>query len=292
MKKYILLIFLIIVLSGALIAQIILFGNNPTSPEVSTDNSVAQVGISATATPTTSPTATTTPNPTITVTEIATATPTVVPTTYATAPKEITRGNTSKKQMIFTFDCGSSDLSGEKILQVAKDNNVKVTFFVTGQFAGKYSALVKKMADAGHDIYNHSYTHPHFPQISDELVKDELNRTEELVKSLTGKSTKPYFRLPYGDHGNPPSRVWNIAYSQGYQSVFWSVDALDWNAGKQWNGSLVDASFVKKRIYDKIGNGTIVLMHVGDSLTGEVLNEVFTKVQADGYKIVPLSKGL
>ena len=76
-----------------------------------------------------------------------------------------------------------------------------------------------------------------------------------------------------------------IAKGQGYQSVFWTLDALDWMADKSEDE-------VKNRIYSNLKNGAIILMHVGDTITGNILDEVFTKIENDGYKIVSLTEGL
>jgi peptidoglycan-N-acetylglucosamine deacetylase len=71
----------------------------------------------------------------------------------------------------------------------------------------------------------------------------------------------------------------------GWQSVYWTLDALDWEPGKT-------AEQVKQRIYSNLKNGAIILMHVGDDITGNIIDEVFTYVENQGYKIINLSEGL
>lgn len=195
---------------------------------------------------------------------------------------EISRGNPNKKQIIFTFDGGAGMNSGPKILEIAKKHNVKVTFFVTGKFIEKYPKATKQIALDGHEIFNHTYSHPYLTKISDEQIIEEFAKTEKIINDLTDKSTKPYFRPPYGDRNK---HVIDFAASLGYQSVYWTLDALDWMPDKT-------AEFVKTRIESNLKNGAIILMHTGDDITGQILDEVFTYIENQGYKIVSLTEGI
>lgn len=208
--------------------------------------------------------------------EIATSSPPFV------VKGEISGGNPAKKQIIFTFDGGASNVSVQKILETAKKHSVKLTFFVTAKFVEQNPEPIKKIAQEGHEIFNHTYSHPHLTQLTDGQIREELKKCDDVVYNLTGKNTKPYFRPPYGDRDQ---RVLKIAQEEGYQSVYWSTDALDWMAGRT-------AEQVKERIYSNLKPGAIILMHVGDDITGNVLDEVFTYIENQGYKIVSLTEGL
>jgi len=208
--------------------------------------------------------------------EISTSTPPFV------VKGEISRGNPAKKQIIFTFDAGAGINSAQKILEIAASHNVKVTFFCTGKFAQNNSELIKQIAQEGHEIFNHTYSHPHLTQITDEQIIEELDKAEQILSSLTGKTAKPYFRPPYGDRN---AHVLEVAKQEGYQSVFWSLDALDWMVDKT-------EEQVKERIYTNLKPGAIILMHVGDNITGDILDEVFTYIEDQDYKIVSLTEGL
>lgn len=208
--------------------------------------------------------------------EIATSTPFI-------APKgEVSRGNTDKKQLIFTFDCGSGINSAEKILDTAKKHNLKLTFFATGKFAEKYPDTIKQITTNGHEIFNHTYSHPRLTEIPDEEIKNELEKSDKIISDLTSKTTKPLFRPPYGARNQ---HVLDIAKEIGFYSIYWTFDALDWMPDKT-------AEQVKAQIYSKISPGAIILMHVGDDITGNILDEIFTKVENEGYKITNLSEGL
>lgn len=215
----------------------------------------------------------------------ATTTEPEVATTSAlfVAPKgEITRGNPNKKQIIFTFDCGSGINSADKILEATQKHNLKLTLFTTGKFAEQNPEVIKKFATGGHEIFNHTYSHPHLTQITDEQIKEELEKADEIINALTGTTTKPFFRSPYGDRNQ---HVLKIASSAGFQSVCWTTDALDWMTDR------TDTQ-TKERIYSSLKNGEIILMHVGDDITGNILDEVFTYIERQGYKITSLSEGL
>ena len=217
------------------------------------------------------------------VTEVTNAATNTV-ATFTGTPPEITKGDTTKKQVVFTFDAGSGTQSAQQILDTLKKYHLTATFFMTGKWMEKNEELVKKVSDAGYEIHNHTYSHPHLTQITDQEIIDELKKTEEIFKNLTGKSTKPYFRAPYGERN---AHVLEIAAQQGYQSAYWTVDALDWQESEGMTAERVTA-----RIMSKLAPGVIYLMHVGDTLTGQILENVIKQIKNKEYDIVPLSQSL
>jgi peptidoglycan/xylan/chitin deacetylase (PgdA/CDA1 family) len=197
---------------------------------------------------------------------------------------EIVRGDRSKMNIIFTFDGGSTNISGEKILDVLARHNMQTSFFLTGDFVAKYPNLVKRMALEGHEIYNHTQNHPHLTLISDHSIVSELDSMENELQNLIGSSSKPYFRPPYGDRDR---RVLDIAYGAGYRSVLWTVDALDWQESE---GRI--ASEVRNIILSSLAPGNIYLLHLGDNISGNLLEEMINEISKKGYKIVSLKQGL
>ncbi len=211
--------------------------------------------------------------------------PTATPASEkVTVLPEIVWGNRSKKQVILTFDAGADNNSLIKILETLKKYNLRTTFFLTGKWVEKNPDLTKRIASEGHEIYNHTYSHPHLTQTSDIEIVDEFKRTDRLITNLTGKSTRPYFRPPYGERN---SHVLEVAAKEGYQSVYWTVDALDW---KESEG--ITSEEVKSRIYTNLKPGTIYLLHIGDNITGNILDEVIAHLISEGYSIVSLSEGV
>ena len=197
---------------------------------------------------------------------------------------EIVRGDQNKNQVVFTFDGGAGVQSLQMILDTLKKYGIKGTFFITGKWAEGNPNLVKQISDAGHEIFNHTYDHPHLTQLTDEQIIDELNRAEEIISAITGKSTKPFFRPPFGERD---SRVLAAAEKAGYRSVYWTIDVLDW---KESEGYTAQQS--EQRVLNNLKPGTIYIMHVGDNITGQILDELFINIENKGYSIVPLTKGI
>jgi delta-lactam-biosynthetic de-N-acetylase len=199
-------------------------------------------------------------------------------------PKEITRGDTSKKQIIFTFDGGEGSQSAPAILDVLAKHHVRGTFFLTGIWVTRNPDLVKRMRDEGHEIFNHTYDHPHLPTLDDQQIAKEFEDMNRTVLSLFGSSTKPYFRPPYGDFDH---EVLSAAARVGYRAVMWTIDAGDWMESQGYT-----ESDVRERIFSHTSPGAIILMHIGDTITGSILDDVFTTLELQGYKIVSLTQGL
>lgn len=197
---------------------------------------------------------------------------------------EIVRGDTQKRQVIFTFDGGSGNQSTDKILDILKKNNIQGTFFLTGHWVKKNPVLVKRMIREGHEVFNHTMNHPHLTALNDEQIVHELNFMDANLYMITGSSTHPYFRPPYGDRD---SRVLSVAARNGYRSVYWTVDALDWEESL---GRSAQES--KNLILSTLAPGNIYLMHLGDNITGEILQDVIDEIHAVGYSIVSLTQGL
>ncbi len=219
----------------------------------------------------------------ITGTQAASVVP-AVSVIQAVSQKEIVYADKTKKQVVFTFDGGAGAQSTEEILRILAKHHVKGTFFLTGKFIETYPALVKSIRQAGHEIFNHTYSHPYLTKSSDENIGIELRTMEQRLKDVIGISPKPYFRPPYGDRD---ARVLAAAFKEGYQSVYWSTDALDW---KETSG--ITGAEVTKRILSNLTPGAIYLMHLGDTITGAILDDVFTVIESKGYAIVSLTEAL
>lgn len=181
-----------------------------------------------------------------------------------------------------TFDAGASGQPTPAILDALKAAGVHSTFFLTGQFVDTYPELVRRMAEEGHELANHSNTHPEFPKISQEAARHEIEITEEKVASLTGMTTKPYFRFPYGAR----TQSWvDFVNGEGYLSIFWTVDTLDW---------MSDATIesIRSKVLSKACPGAIVLMHCGSPQEAQALLSLLRDLKSSGYQMVTLSEVL
>lgn len=200
----------------------------------------------------------------------------------AASSKWIMKGNTSSKVVALTFDDGSDGTNIQRILNILSDHNVKATFFLTGSGTADHPQAIKNIAAQGHQLGNHSYSHPDFTKLTAAQIKRELDRTEAIVKSTTGKSTKPIFRAPFGSTN---SAVLQAVGNAGYtHTLHWDIDTIDWRG------------YSKTQVLNKVMNnvvpGSIVLMHTGAGAPGTpaALPEMITKLKAQGYKFVTISQ--
>ena len=186
--------------------------------------------------------------------------------------------DTDKKQVSISFDAAWGDEQTHTLLDILKEHNVKSTFFLVGDWVDKYPDDVKDIYDAGHDIGNHSDTHPHMTEMSTEEQKNQIKACNEKIKEITGKEPK-LFRAPYGDYNNT---VVQSVKSLNMYCVQWDIDSLDWKDPSP--------SEMVNRIVPNLQNGSIILMHNGAKNTPEALPMIIEAVKEEGYEFVPLSK--
>ena len=127
--------------------------------------------------------------------------------------------------------------------------DVKATFFLVGQWVDKYPESVKALSDAGHEIENHSSTHPHLPQCSSEQIRQELEDCNRKIEAITGTAPK-FHRCPYGDYDNNAIRT---IRSIGMEPIQWNVDSLDWKE--------LTAPEITQRVMKNVIPGSIILFH-------------------------------
>jgi peptidoglycan/xylan/chitin deacetylase (PgdA/CDA1 family) len=192
---------------------------------------------------------------------------------------QVASGNKTGRRIALTFDAGAEGAATPAVLDALKNAGLHCTFFVTGQFAKSYPDLVKRMVADGHELGNHSYSHPHFPTLTEEQVAFEISKTEAAVRDLCGLSTKPYFRFPYGSGSNALVEQINAL---GYLGVLWTLDTLD-SMG-------ASAEAILSRVNKGAGPGAIVLMHCGLPETAKILPRVIEDLESQGYQIVSLTE--
>lgn len=206
----------------------------------------------------------------------------VAPLAIAAPSRWIRSSETSDNVIALTIDDGSDGANYAEILRILDKHNVKATFFLTGSGAQNHPARIRDTVNKGHDIGNHSYNHPNFTEISTTEMKAQLDRTETIVKNLTGKSTKPYFRAPYGSTN---STVLNTVGNAGYTHTFhWSIDTLDWTGNS--------ANTIYNRVMTNLHPGAIVLAHTGRGASGTpaALDRLIPAIKSRGYRFVTLSE--
>ena len=164
------------------------------------------------------------------------------------------------------------------ILDILDRYDVKTTFFLVGGWVDKYPEMLQEIVARGHEIGNHSDTHAHMNQLSENGIREELRMMSDKVENLTG--VRPVlFRPPYGEYND---RVITVARSEGYEAVQWSIDSLDWkDRGTQ--------DIIKQCTY-RVENGDIVLFHNDSKDIVNALPTVISHYQALGYTIIPISQ--
>lgn len=188
--------------------------------------------------------------------------------------------DTDKKKVALSFDAAWGNEDTKKILDILKKHDVHVTFFMTGGWVESYPDDVKAIHKAGHDLGNHSENHKNMSQLSDEEKTKELMSVHEKVKKLTGEDMA-LFRPPYGDYDD---RVVLNAKDNGYYTIQWSVDSLDW---KDYGVDSIIDTVLNHKALDK---GAIILCHNGAKYTAEALETLIKGLKEKGYEIVPVSE--
>ena len=193
----------------------------------------------------------------------------------AATPKEnpVYRVESDKKQVAISFDAAWGNEETMQLLDILDRYHVKATFFLVGDWVDHYPDDVKMIAQRGHDIGNHSNTHPHLPQLSEDSAAAEITACNEKIQTLTGKSPT-LFRPPYGDYDN---MVVNTVKKMGMYCVQWDVDSLDWKDPSPEQ--------MTKTVLDKVQDGSIVLMHNGAKNTPAALPSIIKGIQDKGFEI-------
>lgn len=198
----------------------------------------------------------------------------------ATSKKQLPIYCTTQSEKIasLSFDAAWGNEDTEQLISILKKYNVKATFFIVGEWVDKYPHSVKALSDAGHEIENHSDNHVHMPSLSKEQMIEEINNCNKKIEKISGKRPT-LFRPPYGDYNNA---VVDVVKSQGMYCVQWDVDSLDWKDRT--------ADQIADRVIRKTKPGSIILFHNAAKNTPAALPKIIESLQADGYKIVPISK--
>jgi peptidoglycan-N-acetylglucosamine deacetylase len=185
-----------------------------------------------------------------------------------------TKGN----KIALTFNAAYGKDYTDQIVDILDKNNIKATFFLVGNWVDNYPEKLYKLVGKGHEIGNHSNTHPYFTQITKNQIKSEVTLTSSKIKKLTGINTY-LFRAPYGDYN---SDVINTVTKLKNQCIQWDVDSLDWqNPGTY---------FIYNNIMKGVDKGSIILMHTNAVQTPLVLNKIIVDLKNKGYIFVKISE--
>jgi len=187
--------------------------------------------------------------------------------------------NVDGPYIAMTFDDGPSPETTPRLLDILKQRNIKATFFMIGQNAERNPAIVKRILAEGHEIGNHSWTHPQLSKLSDDRVTEEINKTQNAIKDASGY-TPVLMRPPYGAI-TARQKDW-IEKQFGLSVIIWSVDPFDWKRP--------GASVIEERILAGARPGAIVLSHDIHKQTVDAMPATLDALAAKGFKFVTVSQ--
>jgi peptidoglycan-N-acetylglucosamine deacetylase len=209
--------------------------------------------------------------------------PLSTPEAPAAAPKPATwfSVHVDGPYIAMTFDDGPSAETTPRLLDILKERNIKVTFFEIGQNAERNPAIVKRILAEGHEIGNHSWTHPQLSKLSDERVTEEITKTQDAIKNASGSGYTPtLLRPPYGAI-TARQKDW-IEKQFGLSIIMWSVDPFDWKRP--------GASVIEQRILAGAQPGAIILSHDIHKQTVDAMPATLDALAAKGFKFVTVSQ--
>lgn len=194
--------------------------------------------------------------------------PTADPTQAPTAARD--------KAVALTFDDGPSRENTGKILDVLKSCGAHATFFVLGSRARVDGDILQMELEAGCEIASHSWDHPQLNKISWSKVKDQIERTDKIVKKLANDYEIKYLRPPYGAISD------TMRKRMKKPMILWSLDTLDWKTR--------NAKKIFKKVKKEVKDGDIILMHDIHAETAESIKKVVPWLQEQGYDVLTVSE--
>lgn len=182
------------------------------------------------------------------------------------------------KVVALTFDAAWGADKTQGIINILNKYNIKATFFLVGFWVDKYGDEVKKLAECGFDIGNHSHNHLKMSTLQSQSIVEEIDYVNKKVESITGK--RPYvFRAPFGDYNN---RLIENVTNMNMQAVQWSIDTLDWKG--------IGADEILKRVQSRVSYGDIILFHNNSDHVLDALPKVIEFLLEKGYTFQTVSE--
>lgn len=185
---------------------------------------------------------------------------------------------TDEKKVAVTFDAAWTNQDTQQLIEILKKHNAKATFFIVGDWAGKFPESVKAFSDAGHTIANHSDTHKAFSKCSYEEIKEEIVNCNEKLEGIIGKKVT-LVRAPSGDYTD---QSLDVTKALGMTMIQWDVDSLDYTK--------LSVDEIVGRVVPSVKCGSIILFHNGVENTAEALDRILTELEKQGYSFVSVEE--
>ena len=197
----------------------------------------------------------------------------------ATKERPIYSVGTQDKLVALSFDAGFEDDKTKTVLEILESEGIRSTFFLCGFWIDKHPEHVASILEKGHELGNHSETHPHMTKISADKMLEEARLVDDKLFELTDKRYT-LFRAPYGEYSNEVIKTMRDA---GYITIQWSIDALDWKPERS-------ADTIVKECMQKLAPGAIILCHNNGYKIEEYLPRLIQEIKAQGYSFAPISE--
>lgn len=192
-------------------------------------------------------------------------------------------GDSGEQVLYLTFDAGYENGCTEKILDVLKAHEVTASFFLVGDYLERNPDLVRRMAEEGHIVGNHTMNHPDMSKLSDQAAFEaEIRGMEDLYREITGAELPKYYRPPQGLYNRENLEM---AQKLGYKTVFWSLAYVDWN-----NDDQPTAEYAFSKLLPRTHHGAVVLLHSTSRTNAEILDALLTQWKTMGYRFGTLDE--
>jgi len=221
---------------------------------------------------------------------------------------DLFRGPSDRREVLVSFDAGSSDRGALEILNALRERRIRTTIFLTGDFIRRYPAVARRVAADGHEVGNHTDTHPHLTTYAENgrqatrsgvdraFLQGELSRTAQDYDRMTGRTMAAIWRAPFGEQ-NEEIRRW--AAQSGYWHVGWTggragLDGLDWVTDPR-SKSYRSSDRLIASLVERAENGGIVLLHLGSDRADPVASRIpllFDGLAARGFRFARASEFL
>ena len=186
---------------------------------------------------------------------------------------------TEEKKIAISFDAAWGAEYTVKIMDILEERDIRTTFFLVGFWVDKYPERVREIAARGHEVANHSTTHPEMSKLGREQMVSEIMTTQKKIEELAGDRAVRLIRPPFGDYND---LLIQTCRELDFYPIQWDVDSLDWK--EQGVQPMVD------RVTQKVRNGSIILFHNNAKYITEALPIILDHLLAEGYTIVPISE--
>jgi peptidoglycan/xylan/chitin deacetylase (PgdA/CDA1 family) len=193
---------------------------------------------------------------------------------------ELIRGDPSLPLIALTFDAGAGVGSTVQLLDVLRNRGVRATFFIAGAYADRYPSVIERMAADGHELANHSYTHPDFRNLSEAQMRSEIRRGTSAIEVAAGARIAPLWRPPFGSRN---SQILRVVEEEGFRSVFWTFDSGDWIEGATATG-------IRNTDLSRAVPGAVVVHHVSPLATAQAMPAIVDELRRRGYELVTVSE--